>query len=343
MLTPPLTGSSNLWAIGSLTGATQGGWLYDVLTKAGVSSSTAHSVVDFVLRPVEVVVVVAVAIVVARVGSRIIRRHLGRMAYRASRRSVSPRTPARTSTAVALVANLWRFFVAVVTFVIVLGMLGLDLTPLLASATVIGATIGFGAQSLVRDYLSGILLAVEDQFGIGDTVEVNETTGVVEDLSLRVTRVRADDGTLWHLPNGDIRKLGNTSRGWARASVELPTPPSDAAELARAKDILGDAAREVARSPRFVSSCTEPPEIMGIVAADGDSCTMRIALRTTPEHRDPLERSLREAAVSHLVANGLWPQSAGPSTDGDAADGAGPDAAAGAGPTASSGPRRPGS
>ena len=91
-------------------------------------------------------------------------------------------------------------------------MLGINLTPLLASATIIGATLGFGAQQIIRDYLSGFLLTVEDQFSVGDSITVDGTGGVVEDVTMRVTRVRGLDGTIYFVPNGDIRLLANTSR-----------------------------------------------------------------------------------------------------------------------------------
>jgi small conductance mechanosensitive channel len=291
-------------------GNTNGDWLYHLLVKAGVTPSTAHSVHDFVIRPLEIVLVIVVAVLVAHFGARAIRRLLGKVAQQAADRSSGDRTGARAVTLVALVGNLWRFFVGVVAFFIILGMLGVDLTPLLASATVIGATIGFGAQSLVRDYLSGFLLTMEDQFGIGDTITVNTTSGVVEDVSLRVTRVRAADGSVWYLPNGDIRKLANASRGWAKAIVDVPVPATDAATLERAKDVVADAARAVAAGPRFAASCTEPPEILGIVAANADACTLRVALRTSTDHHAALERALREAVVGRLAEAGLWPAGA---------------------------------
>ncbi len=305
-------GVSNLLLGSPLVGTTDDGWLYTLLVKAGVSPSDAHSVVNFVLRPLWIVLVLVIAFIVARLGVRFIRRLLGRMAQHAADRSSSTRANARATTMVALLASLWRFFVYVVAFLIILGMLGINLTPLLASATVIGATIGFGAQSLVRDYLSGFLLTMEDQFGIGDTISVNDTTGVVEDLSLRVTRVRAADGTVWYLPNGDIRRLANNSRGWAKAVVDLPVKATSTAELNRAKDLVADAARTVAHGPRFASSCTEPPEVLGLVAAAAEGATLRVALRTSPGLRDPLARALREAAVDALVGADLWPDAATP-------------------------------
>ena len=112
-----------------------------------------------------------------------------------------------------------------------LGMLGINLTPLLASATIIGATLGFGAQQIVRDYFSGILMTMEDQYNVGDSVTVGGVTGVVEEVTMRLTRFRGVDGTIFIIPNGDIRLVGNLSRGWARAIVDLTLPGAGAADL----------------------------------------------------------------------------------------------------------------
>ena len=152
----------------------QKNWFEDLLTRSGVDPSTAQSLNEFVLRPLEIILVVVAALLAAHYGAKVIRRGLTKMARPATGRADSPRAENRVATVVGLISNVWRFFVVIVAIFIILGMLGLDLTPLLASATVIGATIGFGAQSLVRDYLSGILLTVEDQFGIGDTLTVND-------------------------------------------------------------------------------------------------------------------------------------------------------------------------
>jgi len=308
---PQLEGAPVLFAASQASG--QKTWFEDLLEKAGVDPSSAQSVNQFVLRPIEVIVVIVVAALVAHYGARIIRRTLGAVGRPAAGRSRSPRAESRLITVVALISNIWRFFVAVVAIFIILGMLGLDLTPLLASATVIGATIGFGAQSLVRDYLSGILLTVEDQFGIGDTLSVNDVTGVVEDLSLRVTRLRAADGTVVYVPNGDIRKLANTSRGWAKATVDVPLPVLGSDGLERVHDALSAAARSVAREPRFAAGCTEPPEILGIVDATTEGATFRVAQRTTPTQRAPLERALRQAclgAVGDIAASATGSTSA---------------------------------
>ena len=283
-----------------------GGWLYHLLTKLGVSPDTASTVTDLIVRPLSILLVIVIAIIVARIGSRVIRRLLERVANQAANRSGSTRA-ARVTTMSGVVANVWRFFVFIVAGAIVLGMLGINLTPLLASATIIGATLGFGAQQIVRDYFSGILMTVEDQYNVGDSVMVGAMTGVVEEVTLRLTRFRGADGTVFIIPNGDIRLVGNLSRGWARAIVDLTLPGSDAADLDTLRGVIAAAAHEVATSPAFAGHCTEPPVLVGLECADATTITMRVTLLTIPSQRDPLTRALREASLVALAKASLWP------------------------------------
>ncbi len=288
-----------------------GGWLYHLLTKLGVSPDTASTVTDLIVRPLGILLVVVIAIIVARLGSRVIRRVLERVANQAANRSGSARA-ARVTTMSGVVANIWRFFVFVVTGAIVLGMLGINLTPLLASATIIGATLGFGAQQIVRDYFSGILMTVEDQYNVGDSVTVGGMTGVVEEVTLRLTRFRGADGTVFIIPNGDIRLVGNLSRGWARAIVDLTLPGAGAADLDTVRGVIAAAAHDVATSPAFAGHCTEPPVLVGVQCADATTITMRVTLLTIPSQRDALTRALREAALEALAKASLWPAAVEP-------------------------------
>jgi small-conductance mechanosensitive channel len=300
---------SPIAALHPLVGAVQegGGWLYDLLVKFGVSHGSAKTVTDLVVRPAAIVLVILVAVLVARLGSKVIRRLLERVANQAASRSGSGRAGARVTTMSGLVANLWRFFVFVITVAIILGMLGVNLTPLLASATIIGATLGFGAQLIIRDYISGFLLTVEDQFSVGDTVTVDTVTGVVEDVTMRVTRLRGVDGTIYFVPNGDIRLLANTSRGWARAVVDLVLPGSSAVDLDGVRQIVEEAARRVAAQPQFAAHTTEPPVLVGFIDADALTMTMRVTLHTVHSQRDALTRTLREECVAALARAGQWP------------------------------------
>jgi small-conductance mechanosensitive channel len=122
--------------------------------------------------------------------------------------------------------------------VVILGDLGINLAPLLASAGVVGIAVGFGAQNLVRDYLSGIFMLLEDQYGVGDVITIGDATGTVETVTLRITRMRDVNGIVWHVRNGAIEQVGNESQGWARAVIDFPVPYT--ADLTTIRGLLRD-------------------------------------------------------------------------------------------------------
>jgi len=312
----------------STFGADQG-WLYELLRWAGVDPTTAAHWQDVVIKPFSVVVVVVVAALVGWLGNRIIRRWVGAVARKAVARADSPRAAARAATLTALLANLWRGVVGTIAFFVALGTVGVNLTPLLAGATVVGATLGFGAQSMVRDLLSGFLLIVEGQFDIGDTVMVDDITGTVEDLTLRVTRLRAYDGTVWFVPNGEIRKLANASRGGVRAAVDVPVPAG--ADVDRVLAAVRDGADSVTHDERLGPQCLDAPRLWGVVGADADTFTTRVSVGTTVAERDNVARALRQAILERLHAAevyapvgggpGAGAPPAGPGAPGDRPDG----------------------
>ncbi len=266
-----------------------GGWLYHLLTKLGVEPSTASAVTDLIIRPLSILVVLVVALIVARLGAKAIRRVLERVADQAAMRAGTKRAGARVATMSGLVANVWRLFVFVMAGAIVLGMLGINLTPLLASATIIGATLGFGLQQIVRDYFSGVIMTLEDQYNVGDSVTIDGVTGTIEEVTMRLTRFRGVDGTVYIVPNGDIRLIGNLSRGWARAVVDLTLPGRVAADLETVGRVVEEAAHRVATSAAFAAHCTEPPRLVGLQAADANTVMLRVMLHTVPSQRDALD------------------------------------------------------
>jgi small conductance mechanosensitive channel len=311
--TAGVLGQVNRVAVAQVAQVDQGGgWLYHLLVKLGVSPDTASTVTDLIVRPLSILLVVLVAALVARYGAKAVRRLLSRVADKASARSGASRAGARVTTMAGLTANIWRLFVFVVAGAIVLGMLGINLTPLLASATIIGATLGFGLQQIVRDYFSGALMTMEDQYNVGDSVVVGGVTGVIEDVTMRLTRFRGVDGTIYVIPNGDIRLIGNLSRGWARAVVDLTLPGAAAADLEQVRAVISGAAHEVASRPEFAAHTTEPPSVVGLFAADATTITMRVMLLTVPSQRDALTRALRETAIGALAVAGLWPADPAP-------------------------------
>jgi len=296
------------------------GYLYELLRAFGASPGTARHVQDLLLRPVTVLIIIVVAAVVAHLGSSVIRRSLHSLRTRAEARSDSRRegTPpgrsdaGRLGTVVGridmvgrIAANIWRVVVWVIALLSILGVLGIDLAPFVAGATVIGATIGFGAQTLVKDYLSGFLLLAEDQFRIGDDVSTASATGVVEEMTLRVTRLKGDDGTIWYVPNGDIRTLGNTSRASASSHVDVVVPVGT--PIDRAGRLIEEAARRAAAASPLDAFCTEPPSLLGVEDVDAANVTFRVALHTVPGQGAPVARAVRAAVTGELVEAGFLP------------------------------------
>jgi small-conductance mechanosensitive channel len=134
----------------------------------------------------------------------------------------------RANTIGSLLNSVISVLVAVITIIYVLKNLNVDIAPLLTSVGILGVAIGFGAQQLIRDFLAGIFITIEDQYGIGDVIETSEVVGEVEAMGLRITRVRAEDGTIWYLRNGEILRVGNRSQGTYLPPAEEPADASEA-------------------------------------------------------------------------------------------------------------------
>lgn len=164
--------------------------------------------------------------------------------------------------------------------IMVLSELGLELAPLLAGAGIVGLAVGFGAQDLVKDFLSGVFMLLEDQFGVGDIIDVGGNTGVVEAISLRSTRLRSIDGTLWHVPNGDIRQVGNRSQEWARALFDVDVSYDTDVDVALS--IIGKVVEDLSQDPEFSENFLEEPTVVGVMALGSDAVTLRAMAQVVP-------------------------------------------------------------
>ena len=189
--------------------------------------------------------------------------------------------------------------------VVILGDLGINLAPLLASAGVVGVAIGFGAQSMVRDYLAGIFMLVEDQYGVGDVISIGDATGTVENVTLRVTRLRDVSGIVWHIRNGAIEQVGNESQGWARAVVDYPVPYE--VDLAAIRSLLAEASQALWDEPDWRMVLLDPPEVWGAQEISGKEVTMRIVAKTAPLRQWEVERELRARVKAALALAGIHP------------------------------------
>jgi len=278
------------------------GYIDELLRLLGVSPGAAQHTQDLILRPVSVILIALTCWLSSRFGSRLIRRGLGRYSRRIQTAG-DPGQAQRIDTVARIVANIWRVAVWIIGVITMLTVTGINLTPLLAGATVIGATIGFGAP-VTRSGLSvGLLMLLEDQFRIGDVVEVNDLVGTVEEVSLRVTRLRSADGTAWYIPNGQILKLGNTSRHWSLALVHVLVRPN--APISEALAAIGQAATAVAERDELAPLFASKPMVLGVTDVASTGITVDIEARTRPGDNDTVARALREGILDHLGTSDL--------------------------------------
>jgi small conductance mechanosensitive channel len=217
--------------------------------------------------------------------------------------------PERRRQRAEAVGSVLRSFVTVIVFsiavLLVLGEFGFNLAPLLASAGIAGVALGFGAQSLVKDLIAGLFMLLEDQYGVGDTVDVGEAVGVVETVGLRITTVRDGQGVLWYIRNGEIVRVGNKSQGWALAVVDMPIGFT---AVDRATAVLREAAAALAADPEFAGDLIEPPEVLGVEQITLDGAVVRTTAKTPADAQFRVVRELRRRLAEALETSGIAAQ-----------------------------------
>lgn len=217
--------------------------------------------------------------------------------------SLSLRSAARARTLALVLRSIASVTIWAIAVAMVLGELGVNLGPLVAGAGVAGVAIGFGAQSLVKDFLTGIFMLVEDQYGVGDIVDVGEAAGTVEAVSLRTTRIRSVDGTVWHVPNGTIDRVGNMSQQWARALVDVDVAYGTDVDAAQA--VIKQVADELAREPAWSERILEEPEVWGVESLGTDAISIRLVAKTRPGDQFDVMRELRRRLSGELARVGI--------------------------------------
>lgn len=209
----------------------------------------------------------------------------------------------RSRTIGSVLRSTVTLVVGLIATLMVLEQLGINTVPLLTSAGVAGVALGFGAQSLVKDFLSGTFMILEDQFGVGDRVIVGDVTGTVESVALRTTKVRDDEGTLWFLRNGEMLRVGNRNQGWAMSTVEVSVPYDS--DLGKVREALQAAIEKTTSVPRLSKGIMGTPQISGIESMTAAAVTLRITARTQPGISFSVSQALREEIRAQFAHSGL--------------------------------------
>jgi small-conductance mechanosensitive channel len=213
----------------------------------------------------------------------------------------------RTTTLAHAVSATVTVTIWTIAVLIVLGYLNVSLAPLIASAGIAGVALGFGAQSIVKDGLSGFFILLENQFGVGDTVEVRTTAnpviGRIEWFTLRATALRAYDGTLHIVPNGNIQVVSNKSRGWARAIVD--TPVAYAQDPEHVRELLEELFAELGDDPALKESVMGGPTVLGVETTSDTGVVIRAVAETRPATKPDVERLLRQRITQRLAERGI--------------------------------------
>jgi moderate conductance mechanosensitive channel len=271
-----------------------------------------------VAKPLNILAIVVVAILVRLVLRRLIRRvttsragvpailrPLRERAPQTLASLVSERRSQRAKTIGSVLQSITSFLVWGIAAVLILGDLGFNLTPIIASAGVVGVAVGFGAQNLVKDFLSGIFMLLEDQYGVGDVVDLGEASGTVESVGLRVTTVRDYAGTVWYVRNGEIQRVGNSSQGFAVAVVDVPLHYTT--DVNQALQLLKQVAEQATAEPPISDDVLEPPKVLGVQGMTTDNITLRMTVKVRPARQWATQRELLRRIMALFERDGIHP------------------------------------
>lgn len=268
---------------------------------------------------VTVVVILVAAVVVRLVLARSITKVVATAVRRSERHQESGRAASkllkhatglgteryrqRAETLGSLLRSLSTGAVVVIAVLTLMSSIGLPLGPVLASAGIGGIALGFGAQSLVKDLFAGVFMIIEDQYGVGDLIDTGEATGTVEEVTLRVTRLRDATGVVWYVRNGEIIRIGNQSQGWSTAIVDIPVAATE--DPIRVIELLETTVAAVAAEEEFAENLIEDPAVVGVDSIVGNTMTIRIIGKTRTNTQWGLQREILERCQIVLRANGV--------------------------------------
>jgi moderate conductance mechanosensitive channel len=228
----------------------------------------------------------------SKLRERLVDRRRGQVLVQAGDALVAERRRQRAETIGSVLRSIASFVIFGIALVTALAELGFELGPVLASAGVAGVALGFGAQSLVRDFLSGIFMILEDQYGVGDLIDAGEAVGTVEEVSLRVTRLRDASGVVWYVRNGEILRVGNHSQGWSTAIVDVSVAYDE--DIPRVQELIRVTAEALCEDDEWRDKVLEDPVVAGVESVTGAAVTIRVVIKCAPSQHLAVQRELRE-------------------------------------------------
>jgi small-conductance mechanosensitive channel len=262
-----------------------------------------------IYKPLEMAGYIALALVLRFIGHRLIDRLTsGRLRRRSAvlheraaesaRSSVSERRAQRAKTIGSVFKSVVSIVLLVWVVLNVLQIVGVNVAPFIASAGIVGLALGFGAQNLVKDFLAGIFMLLEDQYGVGDIVDFGQANGTVEAVGLRVTTLRDANGTVWYLRNGEVVRVGNKSQGFAIAVVDLPL--ARPANVIKATAVAERTAKEAVSSGKLAEDVLDAPQMLGVDSVSAETVTLRLTVKVRPGRQWSVQRALNQRILDAL-------------------------------------------
>lgn len=273
----------------------------------------------FVLSlPIQIVLILLIAIIARWLLNHAINRVVDRAAEgkvppvlrplrdRPSASATENHVPERRRQRAAAIGSVLKSFVSAVIFTIavlmILDLFGFNLAPILTSLGIVGVALGFGAQTLVKDLISGLFMLLEDQYGVGDLIDTGEATGIVESVGLRTVTIRDLSGTLWYVRNGEILRIGNKSQGYAQVVIDLPLGFTRVDE---ATEVISEAVTRFAEDPEHSGEFLEPPKVLGVEQITADGAVVRVLCKTVWNKQWTVQRELHRRLIAALDEAGI--------------------------------------
>jgi moderate conductance mechanosensitive channel len=254
---------------------------------------------------IEIAIAIGVIVLLSVLALRLLKLAVNRVVTRIMERHDQParELKLKADTLSNVIESLGRMIILLIATMMVLSNVGLDIGPLLASAGVAGLAIGFGAQSLIKDFISGFFILLEDQYGVGDVVTINGATGSVEQLSLRRTSMRGIDGTVITIPNGEILQVSNLTKDWARAVLDMDISYDD--DIDHAIEVISRELEGIETDEQIGDVIIAPAEVLGVVALGAYQVTIRAWVKTKPMEQWGVQRELFKRLKQALDRNGI--------------------------------------